>query len=456
MTQQVLGKKYYMRAAFICMLAAFFYIYEFTVRTMPTAMTAELMRDFGISAAGLGVMSSMFYWGYTFMQIPAGLLCDRFGVRAILVVSMGLCTAGTFIFGLSNNIYFADVAFLIIGIASSTAFVGALVLVARWFPAKHFAMLVGLVQFLGCLGAIVGVGPIVLLVARINWHGTVNLFVAVGVFITILMAMFIRNQPESRVEKNQQAGKAKTAQKPRLTEIQRLKMVCMNAQTWLVGLYAFAIWGPIVVFAGLWGLPFLVARYQMDSAAASVGISILWLGIAIGGPIFGWWSNRVDRRCLPLTVCAFIGLVSSILVIYVGNVSWGATCVMLFFFGAAASGQALSFGVIQDINRAEVVGTGVGFNNMAVVFGGIFLQPIAGFILKLHWDGAIVRGAPVYSLTDYRLALLSVPACAVIALLTSVFWIKETGCILQHASPDSDFSSFTSNPELSSSESFPR
>jgi MFS family permease len=432
MTQTVLGKKYYMRAALICTLAAFFYIYEFTVRTMPTAMTGELMRDFGISAAGLGVLSSMFYWGYVFMQIPAGLLCDRFGVRPILTISMGLCTAGTFIFGLSNNIYFADAAFLIIGVASSTAFVGALVLVARWFPAKHFAMLVGLVQFLGCLGAIVGVGPIVLLVARINWHGTVNAFVIIGIFITVLMGIFIRNQPmrQSQAEKKQE--KTLAAQKPRFTEIQRLKMVCMNKQVWLVGLYAFAIWGPIVVFAGLWGLPFLVARYQIDSASASVGISILWLGIAIGGPLFGWWSNHVDRRCLPLALCALLGLISAILVIYVDNLSWTTTCVMLFFLGAAAAGQTLSFGVIQDISHPEVVGTGVGFNNMAVVFGGIFLQPIAGFILKLHWDGAMENGAPIYSLFDYRLALLSVPACGLIALLTPLFWIKETGCVLQH------------------------
>lgn len=445
MTQTVLGKKYYMRAALICTLAAFFYIYEFTVRTMPTAMTGELMRDFGISAAGLGVMSSMFYWGYTFMQIPAGLLCDRFGVRTILTVSMGLCTMGTFIFGLSNNIYFADIAFLIIGVASSTAFVGALVLVARWFPAKHFAMLVGLVQFLGCLGAIVGVGPIVLLVARINWHGTVNAFVIIGVLITVLMGLFVRNQPEAEGEQNKE--KAVVVQRPHFTEMQRLKMVCMNAQVWLVGLYAFAIWAPIVVFAGLWGLPFLVARYQIDSAAASVGISILWLGIALGGPIFGWWSNRVDRRCLPLAVCALIGLVSAIVVIYVDNLSWTITCVMLFFLGAAAAGQSLSFGVIQDISHPEAVGTGVGFNNMAVVFGGIFLQPIAGFVLKLHWDGAMANGAPIYSLFDYRLALLSVPACGLIALLTPLLWIKETGCVLQHVpqvsppSEDADLSS---------------
>jgi len=428
MAQPTLGKKYYMRAAFICSLAALFYVYEFTVRTMPTAMTGDLMRDFHISAAGLGVMSSMFYWGYTFMQIPAGLLCDRFGVRGLLTISMGLCTAGTFLFGLSNNIYFADAAFLIIGIASSTAFVGALVLVARWFPPKHFAMMVGVVQFLGCIGAIAGVGPIVLLVERINWHGTVNWFVIAGIFITILMGMFIRSQPHQSISQKEQTTRPKLG----MSELQRLKAVCANPQTWWIGLYAFAIWAPIVVFAGLWGLPFLVARYDMNSASASVGISILWLGIAIGGPVFGWWSNLIDRRCLPLAVCALMGLISAVVAIYMNNLSWPWMCVTLFFFGAAASGQALSFGVVQDINHTDAVGTGVGFNNMAVIIGGIFLQPIAGFILKLHWDGTLVNGAPVYHLADYRLALLCVPLCGLIALLTSVFWIKETRCFLKH------------------------
>jgi len=447
MTQSLFGKKYYMRAAFICSLATLFYVYEFTVRTMPTAMTGELMRDFGISAAGLGVMSSMFYWGYTFMQIPAGLLCDRYGVRGILTISMGLCTAGTFLFGLSNNIYFADAAFLIIGVASSTAFVGALVLVARWFPPKHFAMLVGLVQFLGCIGAIIGVGPIVVLVNRIDWQGTVHWFVVAGVLITLLMGMFIRSQP------GPSANKTQVVKKPSMTEMQRLKAVCANPQTWWVGLYAFAIWAPIVVFAGLWGLPFLVARYHMDGASASLGISLLWLGIAIGGPVFGWWSNRIDRRCLPLAVCALLGLISAIVVIYLNNISWPLMCAMLFLFGSAASGQALSFGVIQDINHVDAVGTGVGFNNMAVIIGGVFLQPLTGFILKLHWDGTMVHGAPVYNLADYRLALLCVPACGLLALLTALFWIKETRCFLKHHDTQAPAASVNSMPSHSFSSS---
>jgi MFS family permease len=426
---QVLNKKYYMRAAFICSLAALFYVYEFTVRTMPTAMTGELMRDFHISAAGLGIMASMFYWGYTFMQIPAGLLCDRFGVRGILTISMGLCTAGTFLFSLSDNIYFADFAFLIIGVASSTAFVGALVLVARWFPPKYFAMMVGMVQFLGCIGAIMGVGPIVLLVQRISWHGTVHWFVAVGALITVLMGMFIRSQPENAKTIQKKAIKKEFS----MTEMQRLKAVCANPQTWWVGLYAFAIWAPIVVFAGLWGLPFLMARYHIDGGMASLGISILWLGVAVGGPIFGWWSNRIDRRCMPLSVCAFIGMVSAVIAIYLDNLSWPVMCVILFFFGTAASGQSISFGVIQDINHVDAVGTGVGFNNMAVIIGGIFLQPITGLILKMHWDGTMMQGAPVYNLVDYRYALFSVPLCGLIALLTSMFFIKETRCSLKHA-----------------------
>jgi MFS family permease len=220
-----------------------------------------------------------------------------------------------------------------------------------------------------------------------------------------------------------------------MTEMQRLKAVCANPQTWWVGLYSIAIWSPIVVFAGLWGLPFLVARYHMDATTASWAITMLWLGIAIGSPLFGWWSNRIYRRCLPLAVCAAIGLASAVIAIYFDGLPWFWMCVTLFFFGAAAAGQALSFGVVQDINHRDAVGTAVGFNNMAVVIGGVFLQPMTGFILKMHWDGTLIEGAPIYSLADYRLALICVPVSGVIALLVALFAIKETRCSLIHAVP---------------------
>lgn len=270
--------KFYLMAALICSLPILFYLYEFTIRTMPTAMTHELMEGFGITAAGLGLLSSFFYLGYAIMQIPVGLLYDRFSARTLLIFSMGLCACAVLFFGLTKNIYSADIAFFLIGFASSFAFIGTLVLISRWFPRRYFAMIVGWVQLLGCLGAILGVGPMVILTNNLGWEATVLWMALIGGVIFILMVLFVRNSP-----KNKKGSPKPSTQKMKLSEKVRLKTVFSNPQAWWVGLYAFTAWAPMIIFAGLWGLPFLMALYGISDEQASWGITIVWLGIAVGG-----------------------------------------------------------------------------------------------------------------------------------------------------------------------------
>jgi MFS family permease len=105
---------------------------------------------------------------------------------------------------------------------------------------------------------------------------------------------------------------------------------------------------------------------------------------------------------------------------------------LLFLFGFAAAGQTLSFGVVQDTHSPEVAGTATGLNNMAVIAGGILLQPLVGFILKSHWHGQLWNHAPVYSLNDYHLALLTVPLCSLLGAVIAIFFLKETYCEPQY------------------------
>jgi MFS family permease len=101
---------------------------------------------------------------------------------------------------------------------------------------------------------------------------------------------------------------------------------------------------------------------------------------------------------------------------------------VLFMFGLAASGQALSFAVVKDNNSNHVTGTAIGFNNLAVVLGGAIFQPLAGVILHKHWEGHYLHGVPMYHIGDYVAAMSLIPFCGVLGLIMSIFFIKETHC----------------------------
>lgn len=425
-----MARKSYSEASYlpylVCGVGAFFYVYEFFLRVMPSAMTEELMRSFQIDAGGLGVLSAFFYYGYTPMQIPAGLLLDRYGPRILLSLSMLVCAIGALAFGLTNSALIASFARLFIGLVSAFAFVGALVLASRWFAARYFALIVGLVQLMGCIGAIVGEAPVALIVEQVGWRATMFWSAAVGGIFALLFWIIIRDNPLQIPE-----GHPDSSQKE-LTEFQRLTLVLKNPQTWAVGLSAFACWAPVSIFADLWGIPYLKLFYNTSVASAATGVAVIWIGIAIVSPLVGWWSNKIMNRRIPLLICSLLGLISSLAILYIPGLPWVPMYIALFIFGAAASSQSVTFGVVQDNNPLTVAGTAVGFNNMAVILGGVIFQPLVGLLLNAHWDGSIVHGVHYYSIESYRSALFLLPLCSVLGIISSLFLVKETHCKPQY------------------------
>ena len=235
----------------------------------------------------------------------------------------------------------------------------------------------------------------------------------------------VRNSPEDT------RGKIKAPKIPDHqvhNEWTRLRTICKHPQTWWIAVAGFACWAPISTFATLWGIPFLMTVYHTTATIAAHGVTFVWIGISIGGPLMGWWSGKIHSRRIPLLVAAVTALIASLGIIYLPKPNWWIMDTLLFFFGVAAAAQAVTFGLVKDIHPSSVVGTAMGFNNMAVVLGGVILQPLIGIILHAVWQGNALHGAPIYLVSSYQKAFVLIPLCAVIGLINILFFVKETHC----------------------------
>lgn len=404
----------------ICFLAAMFYLYEFILQVSPSVITHEMMRDLSLNAAGLGMVSACYYYAYTPMQLPAGLLYDRYGPRLLLTIAILICAAGSLLFGIAQTASLASTGRFLMGIGSAFSFIGSLVLVSRWFPPKYFALLAGIVQTMSSVGAIAGQGPLSAAVGSLGWRPSFQYLAVIGLLLAAVTWWIVRDRPAEAQSNNSHP------MTPRLG--QSLKEVCGNSQTWMIGIYAFASWAPITAFAAIWGVPYLSSLYNVGTTEAAAACSMIWLGIGIGSPLIGWWSDVIGRRQLPLTIAALLGVFSLVCILYLPGVSFTMMWVLLFIFGLAASGQSLSFGSVTDNNRPEVVGAAIGFNNMAVVIGGALFQPLVGFILSAYWDGQMAGGAPVYTLQNYQVAMAILPLCYLLGVIISMTKMRETYC----------------------------
>jgi len=415
-------KMYQILAIVVGVVASLFYVYDFIVRVMPSAMTHELMAAFQVQAGALGFLSSMFFYGYAPMQIPAGILFDKFGARKVLTAATLFSALATFGFAYTAHLGMAMFYRFIMGFMASFAYIGALKVGSTWFKAKYFAIFAALVQMLGSVGAIIGGGPIAKLTAMYNWQEASEIIAIVGIIFTVLIAVIIRDQPPKAISLYlDQQPKA-----PIKREVAFFK-IFNNRHIWTTALYGFAIWAPITVFAVLWGVPFLKRVYVISSVHAASLIAMIWIGTAVGGPLLTWWSNVLQSRRTPIITAAIVGILSSVIIIYYPPFSMTWLAIWLLLFGIAASAQAVCFGLVIDTQPKSLIGTASGFTNMAIILGGLTLQPAVGLVLDHLWTGKkTISGAPIYSLHAYHVGLCLVPCAFLLALIAAVFLVKET------------------------------
>lgn len=409
-------------AYLICALGASFYMYEFSLQVSLGVMTDELMRDLHLNAMSLGLISAAFYYAYMPMQIPAGLLHDGLGPRFVLTLAIAICAMGALCFAFSHTIWQASLARFMMGIGAACSFSGALILIARWFPVRQFALISGLVQLMSSIGAIGGELPLAIAIRHWTWRPTMVYLSIIGLLLTSAVWLIVRNYPKNTLpffHVTQISSNDKS--------IPKLNHVLGSMQSWWIAIYSFLVWAPIAAFAGLWGVPFLVSSYHISTESASLACAAIWIGIGLGCPIMGWLSERIQQRCVLLTLCACFGILGSFFAIYF-RLSLPLLYISLFFFGCAGSGQSLAFSVVRDRSHPRLIGAAIGLNNMATVAGGAILQPIIGYLLHLHWNGVILNGIPIYNTLDYRMALLMIPLCYLSAAFISIKCIKETHC----------------------------
>lgn len=409
----------------ICGLASTFFVYDFFLRVLPSAMTQELMEDFHINAFGLGLLSSLFFFSYTPMQLPAGLLFDRFGPRILMTITMFVCALSLLVFALTDAFWIAALARLFMGIGSAFAYVGTLLLASRWFPGRYYSFLVGLIQFMGSIGAVIGEGPISQLIHQFGDEAAITSVAIVGFILSVAYGLVIRDQPK-QVESKLHRRRSKRA---KISEFKRLYKVCRSPQNWWIGVYCFCCWAPISVFAALWGVPYMIALYHISEPHAAMDVSTVWIGIAISGPLLGWWSNLIHSRRVPLIVGAFAGIIGSICILFVSDVPEWVMDIYFFLLGTAGAAQAVGFGLVKDNNPPERAGTAAGLNNMLILLGGALLQPLVGVLLSFGWTGSITpSGVQIYPVEDYQYSLLVMPVSYLFALLIGWFSIQETHC----------------------------
>ncbi len=401
---------------FIWGITSLFYLYETFLRVSPSVMTHDLMRDFEVNSASLGVLSSFYYYAYVILQVPCGMIVDKIGIRRIVTFSTLLCVAGTLLFAESQSLGLAKLGRFMIGAGSACAFISCLKVTVEWFSPMRFALVAGLSNMMGTFGGICAGRPLALFVNHLGWRQASFWLAMIGLGVAVVAWCWLKDHPEN------DANKEIHAEKPFLEGFSSL---VKNKQIWLGGIIGGFMYLPISVFAELWGVPFLMHVYNVSNADASTASVMIFIGMAIGGTFSAYLLTHFKSIVRVMQFSTITSGIVFIGIAYTAFFPFWFSFILMFLAGFFIGGQVLCFTLARNNSEADISGTAVGFTNAIVMMGGIIFQPLLGHILDLFWDGAVTDyGVRLYSTHAYQMSILTIPICLLLCVVVLRF-IKE-------------------------------
>jgi MFS family permease len=424
----------------ICALGALFYSYEYILRITPSMMEMSLRQHFSLSATGFGLFSAFYYYAYVPMQLPVGVLMDRYGPRRLLTLACTLSVLGMWLLGSTDIVNVATAGRFLTGFGSAFAFVGVLKLATIWLPEDRLALVAGLAAALGTVGAMIGDNLLGAMVEHMGWQNAVNYTALFGLGVITLLWFGIHDKKNELTE---DGGTVASLDRGFLD----LKIILKNKQIWINGGFGCLVYLPTTVFAELWGIPYLAHAHGMAPADAEFSNSLVFMGFTVGAPLWGYFSDRIRQRRLPMFIGALGASILMTMILYVPAISGRSLNIAMFVLGLFYSVQAVVFAVGRELSPEEAGGTAIATTNMFVMLGAMLLQPLIGRLLDwsvlARYAGDVVINTltndqlrELYTAGDYQLAMAVIPLgvfCA--AILT--FFLKETHA---HAGKDPEAS----------------
>ena len=361
----------------------FTYFLIVSQRTAPGLITDQLMNEFNVTAATIGFIASIQFFAYAGLQVPIGILSDRFGPNFFLIIGTCLTGVGTLLYSLAPNETVLLMARLIIGTGDSAIWVNLVLILSQWFKGNEFVKLLGVAGVCGSLGFLLATVPFSLWIGLMGWRTS---FLTMGILLSlcaILLYIVLIHHPKRMIKNNPSPASSlkKPKAKPEKTLV-ILKRIFSNRQAWAAFFCHFGAVGTYVGFIGSWAVPYGTTVFDMSLSVASQFIMVGLFGAIIGAPLITMISSRLNSIKKPyLIIHSFILVSWATFLVFSGKPPLFMLVVLFFIIGFGNGASALTFAVVRQSFEAKEVGVATGFANMGGFLSAVLLPGIFGTVL---------------------------------------------------------------------------
>ncbi|MCE5243606.1 MAG: MFS transporter [Syntrophobacteraceae bacterium] len=366
------------------------YIFVYFDRVAPAVVAPELMKEFGLTATSLGILSSMYFYPYAAMQIPSGILSDYLGPRFSVGTFFIIAAIGTALFGLAQS--FGTIIFgrFLMGVGVAVVWIPCMRILANWFRPNEFSTLTGTMLTIGNAGAVLASAPLAFLVGLVGWRPS---FFWLGGFMLLIAALnfiILRNKPQDKnyptVSEIDGVDYYSTSAAVKVPFSENVKKLFGMRNYWLIAIYAFVIYGTVMGFQGLWFIPYVQHIYGLPKQEAANMLMFWPIGMAIGCFSIGWASDRLLKSRRKASLYGMIIYVFT----WIPVVMWPASIPvqvfypLLFVMGFFCGAYVPNYAHIAEGQPHSFIATANGMLNIWYFVGGALYQAVMGVILDFY------------------------------------------------------------------------
>ena len=387
--KKVLGYRW---AVFGILALAYFFVYFHRVSS--AVVSTEMQTTFGVStAASLGLLSSVYFYAYTVMQLPSGLLTDSWGPRRTVSIFTLIAAAGAILTGIASSFEQVIAGRLLIGAGVAMVYIPTMKILANWYRKNEFASLSGILLAVGNIGALSAAGPLALMSEALGWQqvflilGVISLALAVAAFAITRDRPSDLNLPSIQeieaMEFGEPVSEARVMEK--IPMVQALKMTFgAGMKFWPLAVWFFFMYGSIMVYQGLWAGPFYHDILGWDKATYGLVLTFIGIGMILGCPTAGYISDKIlkSRKKVLIIGTVLYTITWAAIWITAGQITvTEAYMVINFVFGFFGGFFVVSFAQIKELFPMAIVGTSTAALNIFPFAGGAILQQLSGLML---------------------------------------------------------------------------
>ncbi len=273
------------------------YYVSYLYRSVNAVIAPQLIEEFGLDAADLGFLTAAYFFSFGVVQIPLGVVLDRYGPRTVLTVLLAIAAAGAVLFGMGESMFDLVAGRTLIGLGVSATMMGSFKAITLWFPQSRWPVVNGFFLAMGGAGAMSATTPIEALLAYTDWRG---IFMGLAAVTAGTAALIFLVVPERRDEA--EAGQ-------RVGQIEGLKVIYRDRFFWRVAPLTFICQATQLAILGLWSGPWLRDVAGLDRAGVAASLFVIAAGLTMGFISLGLLANLAERCGVTLIRFTATGIV---------------------------------------------------------------------------------------------------------------------------------------------------